>query len=252
MADVAPSLDQLRAEIDRIDDDLVRLLGQRVEIGRRVAAAKGDSSGPFLRPGREAAILRRLVDQGLGQVPPMVIERIWREILAANLARQVDPVTAVWDPSGGGSVLEQARDRGGISTRVELVSSAEAALDAVTAGRATLAVLPALRTTEWRWWPLLLADRTPKPRVIARLPFFGAGEDSVGVAAQDPDASGDDISYFAAPGELRGALDTATGPDGEVWSLLSVDGFVATGGAHHGHIPAGAYPIGAHARPYSP
>lgn len=252
MADVAPSLDQLRAEIDQIDDGLVRLLGQRVEIGRRVAAAKGDATGPFLRPGREAAILRRLIDKGLGQVPPMVIERIWREILAANLARQVDPVTAVWDPSGTGSVLEQARDRGGISTRVELVSSAEAALDAVASGRATLAVLPALRDAEWRWWPLLLADRSPKPRVIARLPFFGAGEDSVGVAAQEPDSSGDDISYFAAPGELDGALDTATGPDGGTWSLLSVDGFVGQDGAHHGHIPVGAYPLGAHARPYSP
>ena len=57
MADVAPSLDQLRAEIDQIDDALVRLLGQRVEIGRRVAAAKGDATGPYLRPGREAAIL---------------------------------------------------------------------------------------------------------------------------------------------------------------------------------------------------
>ena len=31
MADIAPSLDQLRAEIDQIDDALVRLLSQRVE-----------------------------------------------------------------------------------------------------------------------------------------------------------------------------------------------------------------------------
>ena len=58
MADVAPSLAQLRAEIDRIDDELLGLLESRVAIGRRVAAAKGDASGPYLRPGREAAILK--------------------------------------------------------------------------------------------------------------------------------------------------------------------------------------------------
>ena len=43
MADASPSLAQLRAEIDEIDDSLLALLERRIGIGRRVAAAKGDA-----------------------------------------------------------------------------------------------------------------------------------------------------------------------------------------------------------------
>jgi len=250
MADVAPSLDQLRAEIDRIDGDLLRLLGERVAIGRRVAAAKGDATGPFLRPGREAAILRRLVETADEAVPAAVIERIWREILAANLARQVNPVTVVWDPSAAGGIEMLARDRGGVSTAIHRVDSAKAAIDAVCAGDAQMAVLPSLENTAWRWWPLLLADRSPKPRVIARLPFFGTGEAALGVGAQDPDPSGDDVTLYALPGTQADALDMAEGPDGRTWSLMQQAGYAG----HHdaaAHITAGACPIGVHARPYS-
>lgn len=261
MADVAPSLDALRSEIDRIDDDLVRLLALRVEIGRKVAAAKGeeqggDIRGPFLRPGREAYIMRRLIDQAWGDIPPSVVEGIWREILAANLARQVEPMTAVWDPTERGVALTQARGRGASSTRIEQVGSPDEVIEAVISGRATLGVLPSMAETAWRWWPLLISDRTrepgtQKPRIIARLPFFGAGDEAVGIGAQDPDPSGDDFSFFAVPGEIANALDTAATADGKVWSLIRTEGFHVETGAEHAHIPAGAYPLGAHARPYS-
>ena len=54
------NLDELRREIAGIDDQLLTLLGRRIEIGRAVARSKAPNGGPFLRPGREAAILRRL------------------------------------------------------------------------------------------------------------------------------------------------------------------------------------------------
>ena len=92
---VAATLEDLRTEIDAIDNELLALLERRIAIGRRVADAKGASSGPFLRPGREAIILRRLVAAATGDVDIAVIERVWREILAANLARQIDPIYAI-------------------------------------------------------------------------------------------------------------------------------------------------------------
>lgn len=244
MADASPSLAQLRAEIDGIDDALLELLERRVAIGRRVAAAKGDASGPFLRPGREAAILRRLAAR-TGDVPVPVMERIWREILAANLARQVDPVSVVWAPPGAEALLALARDRGGISTRVEPAATAAAALDAVVAGRATLAVLPAPELTAWRWWPSLLAESPAKPRIIARLPLFGGTESvaGVGLACQDPDPSGDDVTLWALPGRHDGALDIAADAAGATWSLLARDGWLAAA-----ELPAGAVAIGAYAR----
>jgi len=244
MADVAPSLAQLRAEIDRIDDALLSQLESRIAIGRRVAAAKGDASGPYLRPGREAAILRRLCTAASADLPVATLERIWREILGANLARQIDPLTVVYAPEGSAGVAELARDRGGAATRLEVVDSAEAAIRAAVDGRATLAVLPDIADSRWRWWPLLLRDSAEKPRVIARLPLFGATDvPAYGVAAQEPDPSGDDVTLFAVEGLVDGALDTAE-IEGTRWSLIAADGYLEVG-----HMPAGAALIGAYARP---
>ena len=249
MADVAPSLAQLRAEIDRIDDALLGLLESRVAIGRRVAAAKGDASGPYLRPGREAAILRRLCSAASADLPTATLERIWREILGANLARQVDPLTVVYAPQGAEACLDLARDRGGAATRLETVESAEAAIAAAVDGRATLAVLPDVADSRWRWWPQLVSasqqdTSTQKPCVIARLPLFGeGGVPAYGVAPQDPDPSGDDVTLYAVRGTAESALDTAE-IEGAHWSLIAADGYLEAG-----HIPAGAALIGAYARP---
>lgn len=251
MADASPSLAQLRAEIDEIDDALLTLLERRIAIGRRVAAAKGDASGPFLRPGREAQILRRLAARlGGSDLPVPVMERVWREILAANLARQVEPVTVVWAPAGAETLVDLAHDRGGVSTRVETVTGPAAALAAVAEGRATLAVLPTPELTAWRWWPTLLVDSPAKPRIVARLPLFGdlgpGAVAGVGVACQAPDPSGDDVTLWAVPGDLPEAVDRATGADGAALSLLAVDGWPDAG-----DLPAGAIMIGAYARTHS-
>jgi len=254
MADASPSLAQLRAEIDQIDDDLLALLQRRVAIGRRVAAAKGDASGPFLRPGREAQILRRLAASLApdSDLPVAVMERIWREILAANLARQVAPVTVVWAPEGAESLIELARDRGGVSTRVEAVATPAAALAAVTEGRATLAVLPAPELSAWRWWPELLVDTPEKPRIVARLPLFGEPDSTaiagVGVGFQEADPSGDDVTLCVVPGPVHGPLaartiDTGAASDGASLSLLALEGWVAPDA-----MPVGGRMIGAYAR----
>ncbi len=244
MADVAPSLAQLRAEIDRIDDELLATLERRVAIGRRVAAAKGDATGPYLRPGREAAILRRLSAAASDDLPIATLERIWREILGANLSRQVDPLTVVYAPAGADGVFDLARDRGGAATRIERADSAAEAIRACVDGRATLSVLPDIADTRWRWWPELIEESAPRPRVIARLPLFqAAGSPAYGVAAQEPDPSGDDVTLYAVRGAAEGALDTAE-IEGTHWSLIAADGYLEVG-----HIPAGAALIGAYARP---
>lgn len=240
---VPPTLEELRAEIDTLDDALLDLLERRIAIGRRVADAKGTLSGPFLRPGREAAILRRLAAKASGDLELPVLERVWREILAANLARQVEPVYAVWAPEGAAGIVELARGRGGVSTGIRAVPDATAALNAVTLERATLAVLPCPTLTRWRWWPLLLGESLVRPRIVARLPLFGeAAIPAVCVAAQDPDPSGDDDTLYAVPGSISGALDVAPAQQGGVWSLMVTEGFVGPAS-----LPCGAKVLGAYA-----
>src|SRR6185436_11811282 len=76
------TLESLRAEIDELDDRIHEALIQRAELSLAVREVKG-GGGAALRPGREAAILRRLVERHRGALPGAVIVRLWREILAA-------------------------------------------------------------------------------------------------------------------------------------------------------------------------
>src|SRR5437879_4340389 len=76
------TLDDLRAEIDAIDDSLHDLLMRRAglagDIARLKATAPAGASGPLFRPGREAAIVRRILARHKGPFPPAALVRIWR------------------------------------------------------------------------------------------------------------------------------------------------------------------------------
>ncbi|MCL2300183.1 MAG: chorismate mutase [Firmicutes bacterium] len=54
------TLDNLRAEIDAVDDELAALLARRMDLAARVAAIKRETGMPVFRPARERAILERL------------------------------------------------------------------------------------------------------------------------------------------------------------------------------------------------
>ncbi|MGE3872616.1 MAG: chorismate mutase [Parvibaculaceae bacterium] len=83
------SLADIRREIDRIDDDILELVAARLGIVERVRAHKLQTSGLAtspIRPGREALILRRLIDRG--QVPADLCFRIWRALISAATLKQ--------------------------------------------------------------------------------------------------------------------------------------------------------------------
>lgn len=83
------NLADIRREIDRIDDDILQLIAARLEIVDRVRAYKLHTAGAKaspIRPGREALILRRLVNRG--QVPADLCFRIWRALISAATLKQ--------------------------------------------------------------------------------------------------------------------------------------------------------------------
>lgn len=53
-------LNELRMEIDKIDDELVRLFTARMEISAKVADYKRENNLPIFHPGRERAILQKV------------------------------------------------------------------------------------------------------------------------------------------------------------------------------------------------
>ena len=78
-----PSLADLRADIDRIDESMHRLLMERGEIiDRLINVKQTQESGSAFRPAREADMMRRLVDRHTGILPLDTVESIWRVIIA--------------------------------------------------------------------------------------------------------------------------------------------------------------------------
>ena len=78
-----PALADLRADIDRIDAEMHRLLMERGDIiGTLIAIKKTAESGSAFRPAREADMMRRLVERHHGILPLDTAESIWRVIIA--------------------------------------------------------------------------------------------------------------------------------------------------------------------------
>src|SRR5258708_14013793 len=99
MAAIKTPLDDLRRQIDELDDQLHDLLMRRTEIVEAIGKEKKDGRVSAFRPGREAVILRRLVARHGGRFPAAGPLPTWREMLAAPRGVQIPSAAAVHAPS---------------------------------------------------------------------------------------------------------------------------------------------------------
>jgi chorismate mutase / prephenate dehydratase len=208
MPAVPASLDDLRREIDDIDARLHDLLMQRASVVEQVGAAKAlaGSAGAFMRPGREAQILRRLLARHQGSLPAATVAALWRTLMTEFLRMQGPLDVAVWPGSDDRTAAMLAfwdlgRSHFGPDTPMMLHDSAHQAIRAVSERPGVVAVLPTPDSGEVEpWWPLLFADGAP--RIVARLPFawrddgHGRPPSAVVVGAFEAEASGEDHAYI--------------------------------------------------------
>ena len=75
------SLDDLRDQLDTIDNKMMSLLSQRAEVILQVAALKKRDNLPAHVPEREAEIMQRLRDENPGPLTDEAVERIYRMIV---------------------------------------------------------------------------------------------------------------------------------------------------------------------------
>jgi chorismate mutase len=241
-----PDLLALRARLDELDDKIHDLLIDRARVVESVAQSGKPSA---FRPGREAAILRRLLARHTGKLPPQTLVRMWRELLAGTTAMQTGVTVAVFDPAPDGTLQAVAREHFGVLTPVIVRQSANAALQEVRDGAASVAVLP-FPTEATAWWAAL-TEVTPRLHIIARLPFWGFRKSGVpcadalvvGIAA--PDASGSDRSFIATPDRALLA-DAGLILHASHGTVAEVEGMVAD---DEPRLPAGAMVLGGYAVP---
>jgi len=163
---------ELRRRLDEIDCKLHDLLIERAEIVSVVAASKKKGNLPAFQPGREAQIIRRLVDRHQGAFPVATLVRMWREMLAATVRLQSPFAVAVFAPIESQGFWDLARDHYGSHTPMSAYRSVGQVIRAVTEGQASVGVLPMPQDGEADpWWRHLLSKDDDAPRVVARLPF---------------------------------------------------------------------------------
>lgn len=197
----APDLTVLRAELDRIDNAIHALLIERAEIVEKVALAGKPAA---FRPGREADIVRRLVAQHTGGLPRQTLFRMWRELLAGTTGMQSKVTVAVCDASPGAVFTQLAREHFGTGTALRTHASPAQALNDVSSGTATVAVLPLPAESDSArddWWASL-TNRAPRLHAIARMPFWASRNEgapiaeALVVASSAADASAADRSFL--------------------------------------------------------
>jgi chorismate mutase-like protein len=290
MAEHDDQLAALRREIDSVDTQLHNLLMQRTELAVKVGEVKAKAQpigrtpsegSKFVRPAREATILRRLIARHTGKLPKAVMVRMWREMISALLQVEGPFVVAVYNPPEEPGYWDIARDHYGCRVPILGFDRLNHAISAVLDGQATVAVLPLPHEGDRDPWWRRIAVKQPKvPHVIARLPFGdpgnqrGRGLQALVIGTTPNEATDKDRGLLVAEtrdpvsrSTLRDAINTAKlqpvfmqsfqelgGPEQH---LVEVEGFLAPDDARLAAVAKGLGPdaraiaIGGYAVPLS-
>jgi chorismate mutase/prephenate dehydratase len=146
-----------RDAIDRLDDEILRLLSQR---GAEAAAVGRVKSGPVYRPEREAEVLRRVQALNPGPLPDEAVASVFRAIMSACLALERPLRLAYLGPPGTFSEAA-ALKAFGESAELLPVNSIDDAFREAEAGAADYAIVPVENSSEGavgRTLDLLLAS----------------------------------------------------------------------------------------------
>jgi chorismate mutase len=216
-----PSLEDVRARIDAVDAELLRLIDERSALAREVAAAKaaaGDADKFGLRPARETQVMRKLLAAPRVAARPPIVVRIWRELMADSLSLQGPYNVAVWGGRDPGRTMELARMRFGSSPSLRQTAKPE---DALAAARTRGGVAALALSPDSAWWGRLLAE--PKLKVFTILPCLAAWGPlaALGVAEVEVEPTGDDRTFWVTDAAQSGrAIEEALSRDGVAGTFL--------------------------------
>lgn len=213
MAEKPRSLEILRKELDLVDQELLGLLRRRAALVEEVGRSKGvaQKDGFLLRPGREAAILRRLAQAEVAPLEAGPVLRIFREVIGSLYALQGRVRVALHAEEDRLPVWEAVRNHFGASAVLTWHNDPGAVIAAVCDTPNCIGVI-AMPDDEERvyWWRQLAATAGVVPKVVGGLPFFTV--DGSRPARRPswlmlgpglPDPSGDDVTLVYVTVELE-------------------------------------------------
>jgi chorismate mutase / prephenate dehydratase len=135
------TLEELRQQIDKLDDELLLILNKRMEVVRHVGELKKSSNTIVYRPEREKSILDRLSGQSKGLMNRAALEAIYLEIFAVARNLELPERIAFLGPEGT-FTHQAAESRFGAMSDYLPLPSIRSVFESVNTGRARFGVVP--------------------------------------------------------------------------------------------------------------
>ncbi|MBI3072918.1 MAG: prephenate dehydratase [Deltaproteobacteria bacterium] len=140
-------LTKLRAEIDRIDEAIVRLLNERADVVMRVGEFKQQNRIAFYAPQREREVFDRISEANAGPFPSDALRAVYREIVSACLALEKPLRVAYLGPEATFTHLA-CKEHFGLSAVFAAQKGIPDVFEEVARERADFGVVPIENSTE--------------------------------------------------------------------------------------------------------
>ena len=139
------NLKQLRARIDALDLEILKVVSERASAAHAIGKLKDD--GTVYRPEREAQVLRQLAEANPGPLPDKVIMHLFTEVISACRAMENAFSVASLGPRGTFSEEAVVKHFGG-QAPVMLCTSIDEVFRSVESGSVGYGVVPIENSTE--------------------------------------------------------------------------------------------------------
>ena len=142
---MSDELKKFREQIDRLDDELLKIVNQRAALAQQIGHLKED--GVVLRPEREAQVLQRLQGNNKGPLSNAAVAQLFTEVMSQCRALEA-PLTVAYLGPEGTFTEAAALKRFGSAIQEKPCATIDDVFRAVESGAAQYGVIPVENSTE--------------------------------------------------------------------------------------------------------
>lgn len=244
----------LRERIDTLDEKLYALLKERIGIVEEVGKLKRsrNENRAFLRPGREADMLRIVNNKDVGRFPKAATAHIWRMLIAGSLRVEDNLRASAYVHNGDLTLYWLAREYFGGFVPLTTEPTISRIIGDLMDNKVSVGVLPILDDEQaGPWWTSIAHKGEQWPRIFGVAPFVKPASkpefSALLIGKVIPENTGDDTSLLVIESstplskakigtafdkvEFVGARWIAEAPSAHdpdnLCYLFTVDGFIA-------------------------